>query len=91
MTKRIAITGNTYPVKDQLKALGGRWNADERAWMVPVNKANKARALMNGAPKTNGRSQMRKESWDNRSRIQREWDRNNGYNGCEGEPDGCGW
>lgn len=24
------ITGNTYPVKEQIKALGGRWNSDLR-------------------------------------------------------------
>lgn len=26
------ITGNTYPVKDRLRALGCRWNAQARAW-----------------------------------------------------------
>lgn len=31
LTGIIAITGNTYPVKDQIKALGGHWNAD-RNW-----------------------------------------------------------
>lgn len=46
----IAITGNTYPVKDRLKALGGRWNPDEKAWMVPDDKADEARALVAGAP-----------------------------------------
>ena len=40
----IAITGNTYPVKDQIKALGGRWNADQKAWMVPEDKAGEAKA-----------------------------------------------
>ena len=47
----IAITGNTYPVKDQLKALGGKWNADAKAWMVPAAKADEARALVNNAQK----------------------------------------
>jgi hypothetical protein len=41
-----AITGNTYPVKDQIKALGGRWNPDEKAWMVPDAKADEARNLV---------------------------------------------
>ena len=44
------ITGNTYPVKDQIKALGGRWNADEKAWMVPDENADAARKLVAGAP-----------------------------------------
>lgn len=46
----VAITGNTYPVKDQIKALGGRWNGDRKAWMVPDDKAEEAQALVSGAP-----------------------------------------
>jgi hypothetical protein len=42
----VAITGNTFPVKDQIKALGGRWNPDEKAWMVPETKADEARSLV---------------------------------------------
>jgi hypothetical protein len=48
----VAITGNTYPVKEQIKALGGRWNADRKAWMVPADKAPAAQALVSGAPKS---------------------------------------
>lgn len=43
-----AITGNTFPVKDQIKALGGRWNADSKSWMVPDEKADAARKLVSG-------------------------------------------
>ena len=56
----IAITGNTYPVKEQLKALGARWNAAAKAWMVSEDKAEQARALVNStpqfAPNSNGSS-----------------------------------
>lgn len=52
----IAITGNTYPVKDQLKALGARWNADARAWMVSPAKADEARAIVAGAPQQQKKS-----------------------------------
>lgn len=45
----VEITGNTYPVKDSLKALGARWNADRKAWMVPAGKAERARAIVAGA------------------------------------------
>ena len=48
---KVAITGNTYPIKDQIKALGGKWDADQRAWMVPANKAEEAKALVANAPK----------------------------------------
>ena len=48
-----AISGNTYPVKDQLRALGGKWNPDAKAWMVPDDKADQAKALVAGAPASN--------------------------------------
>lgn len=47
----ILVTGNTYPVKDQIKALGARWNANMRGWMVPASKLEEARALVAGAPR----------------------------------------
>jgi len=46
---RIAVTGNTYPVKDELKALGARWNGDLKAWMVPSDKAEEAQRIVAGA------------------------------------------
>lgn len=46
-----AITGNTFPFKAEIKALGGRWNADAKAWMVPDERAAEVRALISGAPK----------------------------------------
>lgn len=42
----VLITGNTFPVKDALKALGGRWDAANKGWRVPVAKAGEARALV---------------------------------------------
>ena len=50
MMTTIAITGNTYPVKDQLKALGARWDPDQKAWMVATEKADRAREIVSGAP-----------------------------------------
>lgn len=44
----VAITGNTFPVKDQLKALGARWNPDLKAWMVDESKAVEARRIVSG-------------------------------------------
>lgn len=45
-----AVSGNTFPVKDQIKALGARWNPDQKAWMVSDDKAAQAQALVAGAP-----------------------------------------
>lgn len=46
----VAITGNTYPVREQLAALGGRWNPTTKAWMVPAARAAEAQALVKTAP-----------------------------------------
>ncbi len=48
----VLITGNTYPVKEQIKALGGKWDADEKGWRVPAEKADAAQALVGNAPST---------------------------------------
>lgn len=50
MSYMIPITGNTYPVKESLKALGARWNPDAKAWMVAAEKADEARRIVAGAP-----------------------------------------
>ena len=43
------ITGNTYPVKSQLKALGGRWNSAAQGWDVPDARAGEAQAIVAAA------------------------------------------
>ena len=40
------ITGNTYPVREQMRALGGRWNRILNGWDVPAEVANQARAIV---------------------------------------------
>ena len=44
------ITGNTYPVKDAIKALGGSWDSNRQGWLVPVEKAEEARKLVDSTP-----------------------------------------
>ncbi len=48
MTK---IDGNTYPVREQIKALGGKWDPTAKAWSVPDDKADEARRIVANAPK----------------------------------------
>ena len=43
------IIGNTYPVKDAIKALGGKWNKTAKGWDVPDEVADEARALVSNA------------------------------------------
>jgi hypothetical protein len=45
------ITGNTYPHRQALRALGGRWNPIAQGWEVPAELADRCRALVAG-PRT---------------------------------------
>jgi hypothetical protein len=29
-------TGNTYPIREAIKSLGGKWDANRKAWIVPA-------------------------------------------------------
>jgi hypothetical protein len=43
----IPITGNTYGVRDRLKAMGCRWNAAAKRWEAPCEKiAEQAQAIV---------------------------------------------
>lgn len=44
----VLITGNTYPHKEALKSMGGRWDAAAKGWRVPEGRADEARALVGG-------------------------------------------
>jgi len=63
---RVPVVGNTYPVKDQLRAMGGTWNAEMKAWMVPADKAQEAGDLVAAAgPKCSSyRSAQTKSCWE---------------------------
>ena len=42
----VLIQGDTFRVKEDLKALGGRWDGDLRGWWVPKEHASDARNLV---------------------------------------------
>jgi hypothetical protein len=42
---RIYLRGDTYPVKDRIKSMGGHWDPDERAWWVGKAKLSDAQAF----------------------------------------------
>jgi hypothetical protein len=46
----VAIEGNTYPIKDKLRAMGGTWDAGAKVWRVPSSKAEEAKALVAAQP-----------------------------------------
>jgi hypothetical protein len=39
-----------YPVREQLKALGARWNGKDRVWMIPRELATEAMRIVMAAP-----------------------------------------
>ena len=43
---RVYLRGDTYSAKDQIKAIGGHWDGDARAWWVGTAKAAEARELV---------------------------------------------
>jgi len=60
----VAITGNTYPVRDVLKRLGGTWNPREKAWYVPEEKAEEARSVVNAAGSPSPRVHHERHCWE---------------------------
>ena len=42
----VALSGNTYAVKEALKALGARWDGEQRVWLIREDKAQHARAII---------------------------------------------
>jgi hypothetical protein len=45
-SSRIYIVGDTFAIKDKIKALGGHWDGDRRAWWVGKSKAAEAESLL---------------------------------------------
>jgi len=50
--RRIYVTGNTYPFKDQLKAAGAKFDGARKAWWIGVQKRDEIeRAVAKAEPK----------------------------------------
>ena len=32
----VSLSGNTFPYKEQIKALGGKWNPETKTWVIPA-------------------------------------------------------
>ena len=47
---QVAISGNTYPVKEQLKALGAKWDPDQKCWTITDKKLAEAQTIVAAAP-----------------------------------------
>lgn len=58
----VLITGNTYPVRNKLRDLGGIWNSFKKGWEIPKEKAEEANAIVSAAA-TSKRDSPTKKSW----------------------------
>jgi len=52
--KRLYAVGNTYPIKDALKRIGAKWDADAKAWWVGTAKRGELEALLAEQPAPSG-------------------------------------
>lgn len=50
--QRLYLIGDTFPIKDRIKAIGGHWDADKRAWWLGTAKESEARQLVDGVAST---------------------------------------
>lgn len=48
--EKVTISGNTYPVKDKLKAIGARWDKDGKTWIIDAAKLDAANAIVAAQP-----------------------------------------
>ncbi len=57
---KIYLSGNTYPVKDALRALGCRWDADAKQWFcLDEETATKAKKIISDGAKPGGLGKSR--------------------------------
>jgi hypothetical protein len=50
LEREVLIVGDTYPVREQLRALGGRWDPRKKGWWVPRECEQQARQLVESPP-----------------------------------------
>lgn len=48
--RRIYFVGNTYSAKDQIKSIGGHWDADRKAWWIGSASKAEAEKIVSAAP-----------------------------------------
>ena len=44
---RLYVSGNTYPIKDQLKSIGCHWDGERRQWWVGKAKQSELESIVN--------------------------------------------
>lgn len=84
--RRVYLLGDTYPVRDAIRGIGGKWDPDRRAWWVGAAKRAEAEALVQSAPASAPRDAGKDGlAADDRLLGQVE------YTGRSGRPAKCWW
>lgn len=62
---RIQVSGATYPIRDQIKARGGRWDPAARLWTLPAGTSTEFEAPPPPPPppKPRPREEWTREEW----------------------------
>jgi hypothetical protein len=65
----IPLKGNTYPIRVQLRDLGGEFDREKKVWMVPADRIAEARRLLQPEPVRSARPQQKNEREPGRPQI----------------------
>ena len=69
-TDLIVISGKTFNIKDEIKALGGSWNAERRVWTLPLEMdVEETRKKLDIAMKTNRKTETPKAEQKQASNV----------------------
>jgi hypothetical protein len=77
----VLVTGNTYPVRDQMRAWGARWNAGAQGWDVPAARAAEAQVLVAAQGPAKPRRAKRTSGDRDYAKARREYERTGDYYG----------
>jgi hypothetical protein len=65
----VPLKGNTYPIRAQLRDLGGEFDREKKVWMVPADRIAEARRLIEPESVKSARPQQKKEREPGRPQI----------------------
>lgn len=87
--RRVYICGNSYPVKDQIKSAGGKWDADRKQWWIGVAKKSELESALAKAPAPS--TQGAEEKYDGEVRGKAEYKGRSYFIRAEGTNDRGAW
>ena len=87
--KMVQIFGNTFKVKDKIRALGGKWDPLSRTWSVPKAKEAEAKQIVASVSRYSPSSYI--ERFDEEDDEYRDIDEEEHYRSIYGDAAADGW